>query len=289
MRVELTNVTPDFANELLGRNAHNRPLQRNRVRSLAAAMRSGKWALNGETVIVSEQGTLLDGQHRLKAVTEYGQSVPMLIAYGAADDSFETIDTGKARSAGDILGMQGFKVPGKVAASAKLVWQMIHQVPLTIAAPPVYLSQVAERFPAIEKWACKTAGMGVDTIVPTSTLIAALTYLEDIAKKPETAEAFFAALTEGTSLEQGSPVLALRNRLIRARSGGARIDAKWALPITMKAVSAYEQGKKAERFRLEQSSGPVEVPELLDYHVRHLSPSQRLGDLLPPEALKEQK
>lgn len=289
MRVELTNVTPDFANELLARNGHNRPLQKNRVRALAAAMRSGRWAVNGETVIVSEDGVLLDGQHRLKAVTEYGQAVDLLIAYGAPPSAFETIDTGKARSAGDILGMQGVKYPQKTASTAKLVWQMIHRVPLLTTAPPVYLAEVAERFPAIEKWAAKTAGMGVDTILPESTLLAAMVYLEDIAKRPALADDFFSSLIEGAGLEQGSPILALRNRIIRLRSSGARVEAKMAIPITMKAISAFEEGRKAERFRLEQSSGPVEVPERFDHHVRRLTPSQRLGDLLPPEPAKDQK
>lgn len=286
MRVELMDVTPEVANTWLANNGHNRSLTANRVRSLAAAMRSGKWAMNGETVIISETGKLLDGQHRLKAVTEFGRPVQMLVAFGASDASFETIDTGKARSPGDILSMSQVSNPTAVAASAKLIWQMHHGLSLLTACPPVYLLKVAERYPAIQYWAKKTAGMGAATITSQSVLIACLAYFENIAKKPALAQKFFDDLTEGADLSDGSPVLALRNRLIRLRISGGKVETKWSLPITIKAISSFEAGRKAERFKIIQSTGAAERPDMWDAHIRALTPEERLSDLLPPERVK---
>lgn len=287
MKVEKIDVTPDYAASLLANNGHNRKLNMNRARALAAYMRSGSWQLNGETIIVSESGKLLDGQHRLKAVTIYGLPVSMLVATGAPDAAFTTIDTGKTRSPGDILSMSDVRNPTACAAAAKLIWQMHQRVPITTAAPPSYLLKVLERYPSIQRWAEKTNGMGSATIVPQSSLIAAQAYLEDVAGKPATAQAFFKGVTEGASLEEGSPILALRNRIINVRSSGGRLEALYAWPIVAKAVSYFEAGQKVSKLRYVQSSGPVERPDLFDLHISDMAPSQRLVDLLPPERNKE--
>lgn len=283
MEVKLQSVTPDMAATLLANNGHNRKLNSNRVNGLVAAMRSGEWQLNGETIIVSDTGKLMDGQHRLKAVIAFGRPVDLLVAYGANENAFHTIDTGKGRSPGDILSMSEVKNPTACAAVAKLVWQIIHRVPLTTPAPTSYLLKVLERFPSIQKWSLETNGKGANTIVPQASLVAALVYLEDIAKKPASALDFYEGVVVGANLPESSPILALRNRCINVRQSGGRLGAEWAWPITAKALSYFEAGQKVTKLRYVQSRGPAEVPDLFDTHLAYLSPSQRLGDLLPPE------
>lgn len=283
MEVKLQSVTPDMAATLLANNGHNRKLNSNRVNGLVAAMRSGEWQLNGETIIVSDTGKLMDGQHRLKAVIAFGRPVDLLVAYGANENAFHTIDTGKGRSPGDILSMSEVRNPTACAAVAKLIWQIIQRVPLTTPAPTSYLLKVLERFPSIQKWAMETNGKGANTIVPQASLVAALVYLEDIAKKPASALDFYEGVVVGANLPESSPILALRNRCINVRQSGGRLGAEWAWPITAKALSYFEAGQKVTKLRYVQSRGAAEVPDLFDVHVAHLSPSQRLGDLLPPE------
>lgn len=284
MKVELIDVTPDLAQAWLSKNAHNRKMNARRAANLAAYMRSGEWQVNGETIILSENGLLLDGQHRLKAVTLFGRAVPMMVAFGASDSAFATIDTGKARSPGDILSMSDIKNPTACAAAAKLIWQLMHQQPMMVAVPPSYLLKIIERYPSITKWASKTGGMGVNTILPQSVLIAACAYLDDIARKPATAEAFFKGVTEGAGLPEGSPILALRNRLINVRAASGKISAEHGWPITARALSYFEASQKVSKLKYEKSSGPAEWPTLFDVHISDLTPSQRLVDLLPPQA-----
>lgn len=284
MRVELMDVTPDMAVAWLADNGHNRSLNRNRAATLAAAMRSGEWQVNGETIIISGTGKLLDGQHRLKAVTLFGRSVPMLVATGADDGAFKTIDTGRTRSSGDILSMSQIKNPTAVSATAKLIWQMMHGQPMTSVAPVSYLLKVYERFPSLEKWAIKTNGKGVNTIVPQSALLAGLVYLEDIAKKPATARDFYEGVTEGANLSEGSPILALRNRVINVRASGGRLDAAFAWPTVAKAISYFERGEKVTKLRWTKSSGKIETPDLFDSHIERLTPVQNLVDLQPATA-----
>ena len=81
--VKLVTVTPDMAFEMLEKNTRNRKVDEKRVRQYAKDMKSSRWALNGSTIVIAEDGTLLDGQHRLWAVIEANVPVQLLIVYNA--------------------------------------------------------------------------------------------------------------------------------------------------------------------------------------------------------------
>ena len=65
MKTEVVKINPTLALEMLGDNEHNRKVTQSRVNEYASEMKNGMWLLNGETIIMSETGKLLDGQHRL--------------------------------------------------------------------------------------------------------------------------------------------------------------------------------------------------------------------------------
>ena len=113
---EVKNITPDFAGELLKRNTRNRNINRLTVEDYASQMRKGGWKLNGEPIIISESGVILDGQHRLLACQQAGVTIPSLIVYGAKDDTFTTIDTGRVRTAGDMFTIDGITEASQKAA-----------------------------------------------------------------------------------------------------------------------------------------------------------------------------
>jgi hypothetical protein len=73
------------------------------VRTYAKEMSDGRWALNGETVILSRSGKLLDGRKRLRACLESGTSFPCVLVQGIDEEGLQTIDALRPRSAGDIL------------------------------------------------------------------------------------------------------------------------------------------------------------------------------------------
>lgn len=118
-------MTPDLAQSILSGNIKNRPLNNRTVADYADQMRSGKWKLNGEPIIVGRSGTLLDGQHRLQAVVAAQTSVPMLVIYNIDDSSFTTINTGRIRTAGDIFAIDGIGNSTKKAASITAYFNML--------------------------------------------------------------------------------------------------------------------------------------------------------------------
>lgn len=123
---ETVTMTPLLAHRLLERNADNRPLRENGaarcVQAYAEAMKRGEWVVNGAPIIVSREGLLNDGQHRLSAVIRAGVNVPMQITFGVARETRHTIDQGAARTPGNILSMHGEKSANQLAHALQFVW-----------------------------------------------------------------------------------------------------------------------------------------------------------------------
>jgi hypothetical protein len=116
----VATIDPDLAAALLKRN----PLQWNRKMSpikaaeWAAAIKSGDWALNGETIIVALTGELNDGQHRLQGCIDAGKPFRSFIVFGVERDTRDTLDQGKRRQTRDLLDMHGYKYTANLGSSA---------------------------------------------------------------------------------------------------------------------------------------------------------------------------
>lgn len=117
---EVVTVSPGLAGTILNRNPDNRPI-RSKVNHYAADMIAGRWTFNGEPILISSDGLLNDGQHRLNALIDANISLPFLFVFGVSRDSRMTVDQGAARSAGDYLGMQGVQNAKAAASIARVV------------------------------------------------------------------------------------------------------------------------------------------------------------------------
>lgn len=104
---EVTTLTAGLAGELLRRNPDNRNLRATKLAQYSTDMRNGRWAFNGEPIIISRDGQLNDGQHRAQAVLETQAPIPVVFVFGVERDTRTTLDQGGARTAGDYLLMGG--------------------------------------------------------------------------------------------------------------------------------------------------------------------------------------
>lgn len=121
MTTEILTITPDLAKGILANNKGNRKLNDNHVNFLTGQMLAGKWLFTGDPIKISHEKRLLDGQHRLQAVVKSGKSQDFLIAKDLDDEIFNVLDTGKVRTAADVLSTQSIKNPNESAAIAKFV------------------------------------------------------------------------------------------------------------------------------------------------------------------------
>ena len=69
-------------------------------------MQRGDWTFNGDSIRLSSDGVLLDGQHRLNAVVESGLPQHFLFIENMESEVGMTIDNGKVRNGGDTLALQ---------------------------------------------------------------------------------------------------------------------------------------------------------------------------------------
>lgn len=104
MKTETINVTPQMAADWLCLNTINRPIRRTAVEALKSAFMRGEYLQTHQGIAFSAGGQLIDGQHRLTAISELRDGVfPMSVTRGALENSFQVIDTGVKRNASDSL------------------------------------------------------------------------------------------------------------------------------------------------------------------------------------------
>lgn len=282
MRMELRTVTPQLAADILSRNENNRRLSPDRVAQLAAEIRARRWKLNGESVIISTTGRLLDGQHRMAAVLSAQTAVPMLFVLDVEEDAVNTIDTGRGRSTADILRMNGISDGTALSASASILWRMLQGATPVMPAPANYIISVLERYPSIHDWVRKWNATGsIRRVISVSALVPGLVYLSDIAGRPDLAERLFTGLATGAGLNEGDPILALRNRVMNLRGGGTHLSHRMVWPLVSRTVEALEQGETLRRVLLDNNmAGPISVPRRLATHKANMTPEKRLDDLI---------
>lgn len=115
-------LTPALAEALLQRhNDSNRQISPAKSARYAADITSGRWAFNGETLIVADDGHVNDGQHRCKAVVMAETSINVIWVFGVPRETRHTLDQGRSRSAADVLSVSGVKSANLRAAIARAV------------------------------------------------------------------------------------------------------------------------------------------------------------------------
>lgn len=108
--VKLVTITPEMAEIMLEKNIANRKVNQANVNRIAADMATGNYKVNGETIKISPNGEILDGQHRLLACVKSGMSFQTYIVYNVEREAIGTIDMGKGRSVADSLNVMGCNI-----------------------------------------------------------------------------------------------------------------------------------------------------------------------------------
>lgn len=102
-------ITPDMARAFLDNNYDgNRHINKRTVSTIANDMNNGLFVSdNGQTITITSDGRLVDGQHRMAALTESGKALDFLVCVIEPErisSVFSTIDVGKPRSLSQFVG-----------------------------------------------------------------------------------------------------------------------------------------------------------------------------------------
>jgi hypothetical protein len=273
---ELVTITPDHAAKmLLASKTNNRPISANNVGKIARAMLAGEYVTNGEAVILDTEGNILDGQHRLMACVESGKAFTTVLVSGVDPSAFTTIDTGKARSAGDALATLGARNSMAVAATIQTIakWRgagisisggsatsgsrAVRQRILTNSEVVEWM----EQNPGIEDTVARA--QAVAPILLSASKVAAILY--EAGECEFIAHEFFRSVRDGAGLDAGSPELALVQFLQRAAAmpTGRRYSGNYIMAAAVRALNARLEGRELRKIQA-QPTGSTIVPRIVD-------------------------
>jgi hypothetical protein len=208
MKTQTVDMDPGRATRMLDKGGVNRALSPGTVSKYARDMKAGRWLQTGEPIIVGDSGQVLDGQHRLRAVVESGVTVSMLLVSGVGQEAIHSIDTGKPRSAADVLGLLGHKNTNRLASVARHVHEAYSGASGRLSVAEI--EGVIAKRPGVQ-WIMSNSANSTGTmgIAP---VLAAFAICYD--KNPEAAASAWGAFRDGADLKKGDPMLALRNYLL---------------------------------------------------------------------------
>ena len=101
----LETITPEVAKEYLAKSKGNRRINKGRVNEYAEYMAQGKFVLNNDCICFDEDGTLVNGHHRLWACIQSGASFEAFVKRNMPKDA--VYDRGYNRTMGDAMYMAG--------------------------------------------------------------------------------------------------------------------------------------------------------------------------------------
>lgn len=272
-------ITPEVAARLLARNEGNRPVSKRKILEYTADLRAGRFAgMNGETIIISREGLLNNGQHRLLAIIESSTALRTLVVFGAERSTIETLDLGKRRTIPDFLGMFDYPHPKVFAAAANIghafdhgqlrgtdteETPMLHgnaRASMKFVTPAELLDYAEKNYTAIA-WSVEAIKHEGVTDLGGRPRLAAACYL--VARENEDAldevRMFFDMLRtgrdgEGNILASGT-VQTLRKKLTALRK--FKPSHFTTLLYIIKAWNAYAAGEELAYFKFEKTIPPV--------------------------------
>lgn len=261
--VEIVDVSPELAERWLAKNSNNRNIRKAVIDGYARDMTTGDWVLNGETLKFDTVGRLIDGQHRLSAVIAAGTTVPMIVVRGVEDSVMDTVDAGAKRTYADALKLQGEENTTTLAAVARraVMWSKGARTNTGAIRPtPREMNAFLETNPSIRTSAEAAVRLSSRSLLPAS--VVGLCHWLFAAFDADEADWFLARVTDGDGIAGNSPVAALRNRIIKMRVSGGRVNETEALALVIYAWNAHRAGEA--RTKLQMPKGgltPENFPE----------------------------
>ncbi len=257
MKTQVRTITPEVAQEMLTKNYNNRKLNKTHVRFLKNQMKNGLWVFDGQPIRFDKSGRLLDGQHRLNAVLESGVSNDFLVVSGLSSDTFEVMDTGKNRSASDVLSMSGAAYSCDISAVAKNV----HSINIKHFSHGVKADTLTNK--QVLRW--YDDNKNVEDCIRTADILCKK-FNKVISRSDITtfihlfnernvidSEIFMRKLCTGLDLRETSPIYALRNRLISNKVSKYKITKKEKFALIIKSWNSFRKGEDVKRLAFYES------------------------------------
>lgn len=257
------NIEPE-----IGQAGSNRRSRVGRVIDNAEKMEAGKWLLTHQGIAFDTEGNLIDGAHRLKAIRVAAKKQPDLrvmiwVFRNVPVESQEVFDIGGKRILGDMMVMKGHSSGSVGGKALSLIWQYVN---CDFDAPidEVYWNRPVDsatvlalrgEFPELDDIVAKcrrfsppgSAARTAERIMAPSAASAALIIINRAYPgRVEETEEFFDRLYDGTNLDTGSAILALRRGGINRLAKGVNRQSWLQMGHVLKAYKMYRTGERPD-------------------------------------------
>lgn len=247
----IKTITPVVARAYLKTNKKNRRFNAPRIARLARAMTNGEWVI-AQPLMLNCDGTLIDGQHRCRAVIEANMPVDFLVLSGFdAEGTFAKLDDVDPRRLAHWLDIQGearapvLAVVVRMAYLASLgnnPYQYTGRVILTGPMGVEFLAKHPELRQAVND------GPGIHNNY-TSPAVCAYLYSLFVQSDKRKANRFFIDLIADDYAGEGDPIYLLRERLKNNRRAKEKLKRVEMAALFVKAWNAYKADRPLKQLK----------------------------------------
>lgn len=251
---EVVTLTPVLAQLLLERNPVNRPIGRYNSAVLASDVSSGRFMFNGESIVVSNTGFLLDGQHRCITVVGTGTPIETVIAFGPKEEARFTIDIGSPKSAPHFLAMKGRKDTNNLAAAVGnyLQWRKTSKLTHVERPTKTEIVEAADHFHGMDT-SVGFVHAATKRRLGSRSILAFCHFVFWKKAGREAADYFILKVMDGDGLRKGDPILYCRNRLMEMERGVRPND---RAEVIFKCWNAHRRGETVTKVLVTGGSLP---------------------------------
>ena len=253
----VVEITPHMARALLARNPDNRKVSETTVSNIVRDINAGNFVVNGESIIVSNDGSLNDGQHRLCACIEAETAITSVVVFGPKRETRVTVDQGRNKMVGDYLAMEGHKDGNALAAAAAYIlqWQSRNRLSSHMFERPTKgeVMAMVNSDPSVAKSVDAIGGNGVAG----RGLLAFCHWVFTNHSSRVAADRFVMSLISGANLLSNDPILYARNRLMAER----RLKPNEKAKLIFRAWNAHRRGESPKSLLVNERDSTLPMVE----------------------------
>jgi len=265
IKVTVEMVTPTIAKMWLQMMPTNRSENQYNFEAIKSAMNRDKFVQTGESIKFNIDNELIDGQHRLRGIVTTNKAQELVIVRGLSREAFKYIDTGKTRTASDVLSIEGIEYSSRIAAMAKFIInfksgrffvaasQNYKKTRINNSDISAFVSNNLEKLRESMEY-----GYNKHNKVISSSILSAMHFILE-EKNSEAADDFCYKIAKGHDLADTSPIFQLRQRLISDQRHKYKIRSLEKLALLCKAWNLYRSGKRVKNLTW-QSTEPFPKP-----------------------------
>lgn len=244
-------VTPKIARQWLDRHVVNSNIKAFHVDRYFDDITAGRWYFTADPIKFDKNGNLIDGRHRLTAISRMPEDTEMLflVVVGLEPESQRGMDIPAVRTAAENLTIRGVKNASFVAPIFKIVASMdsdgvYSRTRVANITKPQVEKYVEEHIDEVNELLDRQRILaGVKDMTGMRVTLLGVFFIHAYRKAPNHTDSFLQELYELIDLSPGDPSLVLARRLRAITSQNAKHEDIDLLATTFRAFNDYLAGR----------------------------------------------